>query len=460
MIRRVEEAEIVAEFLKAEVNSPRFEKKIEEILKRLEIDKEVLIKPDVFNSQENRARELVLGEFRGYRKNFGLFENFPDKVVWYEATISPEELKKVKYIDWDFWVNVSEGSRLPVNGAKNLLNGKAGEVEGKKYLSALDFLERGGKFPRLILVARDKQSDLVVLEGHLRLTVYQMAVDYVPKNLPVFVGYSKKFRKWDLYGEERELREAIIKTIDYAKKYKTRLTPKQVWFRLFSGKKFSRKEVMTELKKMKVRLKKPEKRKIDDRKLEQAKNFCNEYLKKNTSIRLVGITGSVAAENSKKGEDIDFMLICKPGTLWWTRLKLWLHLNRKKIPHRKYGQAEKANEFCFNLWLEEDRLKLPHKKQGRKNAADLIMMKTIMDRGGVYDEFISKNQWAKKYVANGYGKISRIKNQVISIKPKTNIFLTLLNEAAFWIQISFIRLKGPINFIDKHRAFFHEPKKV
>jgi len=255
------------------------------------------------------------------------------------------------------------------------------------------------------------------------------------------------------------LNKAICETIDYAKKYKARLTANQVWFRLFSKKRFSQKEVTAEMKKMRLKLKTTGERMIDNRKQLRAKKFCDDYLSRIPSIRLVGVTGSVAAENSRKNEDIDILLICAPGTLWQTRLSLRWYLKRKNIPHRRYGQIEKADEFCFNLWLEENRLGLPSEKRVRKSAIDLIMMKVIMDSGGVYEEFIKNNQWAEKYVANGYRKISKIKTQRLEIRAKKNYFMTCLNEVAYWGQIGFIRLKGPIKYIDKSRAFFHDTQK-
>jgi len=257
----------------------------------------------------------------------------------------------------------------------------------------------------------------------------------------------------------RKLQKSIVATVSYAKRYKARLTINQVWFRLFSKKRFSQKEVAAETKRMGLKLKTIKERMTDNRKLLKSKKFCDDYLSRVPSIRLVGVTGSVAAENSRRNEDIDILLICAPGTLWQTRLRLWWYLKRKKIPHRKYGQAEKADELCFNLWLEENRLELPHGKRVRKNAIDLIMMKVIMDRDGVCQEFVKKNQWAEKYVANGYKKVLSTKYSVPNVRTKQNILGRIINEVAYWGQIGFIRLKGPIKYIDKNQAFFHETQK-
>ena len=34
-----------------------------------------------------------MGEFRGYRRNEGLFERFPERVTWARVTLSQNELR-------------------------------------------------------------------------------------------------------------------------------------------------------------------------------------------------------------------------------------------------------------------------------------------------------------------------------------------------------------------------------
>ena len=258
----------------------------------------------------------------------------------------------------------------------------------------------------------------------------------------------------------RELLRSIRNTIRYADKYGGKITEDQVFFRLLSGKKYDTEKVFGEIKKNKIKIRKKVLDKESDRKLKIVGILAKNHLVYFPTIIFLGVTGSVAARNARQGEDIDLLLVCKTGTMWLTRLELWLYLKLRHIPHRKYGQEERKDEFCFNLWLEEDSLRLPPLKQNQKNAVDLILMVPILDRSGVYPEIIKKNSWAKKYVANGYQQLSIINYQLSIKEMKKNIFLAMINTMAYWGQIGFIRLKGPINSVDKHRAFFHETKRV
>jgi hypothetical protein len=257
----------------------------------------------------------------------------------------------------------------------------------------------------------------------------------------------------------RKLSRSIVNTISYAERYGGRLTEDQLYFRLLSREKYGRKEVKKNLEKLGIKFPKKVSNRESILKLELARELVSKHLVKFPSIIFSGITGSVAARNAKKNEDIDLILVCKEGTMWITRFKLWLYIKLKHIPHRKYGQKEGRDEFCFNLWLEEDEVKMPLLKQNQKNAVDLILTEPILDRGGVYQKIISKNSWVKKYVVNGYLKrLGQYKKPIGG--EKAGVVTKFLNEVAFWGQIIFIRLKGPISFIDKHRAFFHETKKV
>ena len=142
-------------------------------------------------------------------------------------------------------------------------------------------------------------------------------------------------------------------------------------------------------------------------------------------------------------------------------MRLYIKLNN--IPHRRYGKKEKANDFCFNLWMDEDNLLVPKLKQNQKNAVDLIMVKVLLNKNNIYKKFIFENNWAKKYVANGYNQL-RIKNYLSSCgagelrikKTKTSIIKIVINYLAFVGQIIYIRLKGPIKFINLGQAFFHK----
>ena len=170
---------------------------------------------------------------------------------------------------------------------------------------------------------------------------------------------------------------------------------------------------------------------------------------------MVGITGSVAAENAKKYEDIDLFIICKKDTMWWTRLGLRIYIKLINIPHRKFGQKEKPNDFCFNLWMDESDLLVPKLKQTQKNAVDLILIKVLLNRNNIFEKLILENNWASKFVATGYGELCHTRLQAGVTDFKSSIITKGLNYIAYIGQYLYIRLKGPVKFITLRQAFFH-----
>ena len=186
---------MVATFLRAEINSPRFGQLILHLLQKDNVDRKVIDTPNVHDKAENVYRDTLLGECRGYRRNEGIFKNFPDDVRWYRVLLDRFDLEKVKYINYNYWTDLSGGSRLALDTANRVEAGMVEKETAEWFLSAVDAVKRGACFPELILVSNSREKDLVVLEGHLRLTAYLLASDCLPRELPAIVGYSKRMDK-------------------------------------------------------------------------------------------------------------------------------------------------------------------------------------------------------------------------------------------------------------------------
>jgi len=248
------------------------------------------------------------------------------------------------------------------------------------------------------------------------------------------------------------LSTAIQKTIDYSANFGGKLSLKQLHFRLLSDKIYTREQI----KNYQLRIKNYQVNTENLKKIKLARELVKKHLIKFKDILMVGITGSVAAENAKIEEDIDIFIVCKRDTLWWTRLKLRFYIKFNNIPHRKYRFKEQPNDFCFNLWMDESNLTVPKLKQNEKNAVDLILIKPIFDKNKTYEKLIEGNGWVKKYVANGYSQL-KITNYELRIgENKTGIIERSLNYVAFVGQLLYIRLKGPVKFINLRQAFFHK----
>ena len=252
-----------------------------------------------------------------------------------------------------------------------------------------------------------------------------------------------------------ELKTAINKTRNYAKKYGQSLNDQQLFLRLISQKSYRLTEIMGKGNK-----------KITQNdwqnKLKKAELFTQKYLEKMEGILMVGVTGSVAAEFAFKNEDIDLLIVTKNNELWWWRLYLRFFIWWHKIPHRKFGEKENADEFCFNLWLDENNLSIPKNKRNLKNATDLILMKPVWEKNNIYYKFLKNNKWVKKYLATGYGekiKMSRRIDEKINSKNEKCLF-KIFNKILFIGQYLYMRVinkqKPKKNEINLSQAFFHK----
>jgi hypothetical protein len=181
------EDDMVALFLRAEVGSPRFGPEVLAALAHQGLDRSVLEQPDTTDSAANAARRRVLGAYRGYPDR-EVFTDLPADTVWQWVTLTRQELLGVRYIDWDYWLEVTAGTRRPADAI-----GRIGHSPNCQQLAAE--ITAGRLPPKPILVGRPGGHDLVVLEGHVRLTALVMAVRHLPAELTVLLGTSPTMRK-------------------------------------------------------------------------------------------------------------------------------------------------------------------------------------------------------------------------------------------------------------------------
>jgi len=198
--RSATEDEMVALFLRTEITAVRFRADLLECLEQTGLPERILTEPDLSDAAENRARKELLARHRGYGRNEGFFEGFPANVRWEWEALTPEEVARVKYIDYSYWLELSGGSRLPADAVPRIRAGIAPfGVSSDWAPSFADAIAAGAEVPPMILVAPHEDADLVVLEGHARLTAYMMRPDALPPELLVLVGYSPDIIHWGCY---------------------------------------------------------------------------------------------------------------------------------------------------------------------------------------------------------------------------------------------------------------------
>jgi hypothetical protein len=170
------EDEMVYEFLKMELGSERFREAIETVLREMGLDDGIILDGDVTSTRENRLRTEVLGRFRGYGRDDGIFTNYPKHIDWVWAELGWANLLKIKYIDYSYWNEISGGTGSPLDAAKHILAGKpVFDMPTDGHMRNAERLAAGEAFPPMIFLTDKSKDKYVILEGHCRMTAYALA---------------------------------------------------------------------------------------------------------------------------------------------------------------------------------------------------------------------------------------------------------------------------------------------
>lgn len=169
-------------------------------------------------------------------------------------------------------------------------------------------------------------------------------------------------------------------------------------------------------------------------------------------LKMVGLTGALAMENSPQDDDIDFLLITSKNRLWLTRL-LTLGIIKALGRHRGVKAKEIKDKICLNIFWEEDHLALPRGERDLFTAHEIFQVVPLWSRGKTYEKFLAANQWASRYLPNFN------KNREERENPKRRFFLSFLGDflekVAYRFQVWYMRTRRTKEKIEPYRAFFH-----
>ncbi len=206
VIRKSNEDEMILEFLKGEISSNRFNKKLSDVLDKLCLDKKIIL-DGKFSNDENKLRKEIMFLYRGYPDK-ELFNNFPKEIEWEFVSFDEEDLDKIYYIDYDYWDLLSRGSSKSSGASITIREGREiYEVSNKPFLDGVEYL-KDNSFPPIILLTCNDERFLII-EGHSRITVYGLVPEKF-KNTFGFIGHCSK--------EEMDKYDIRMSDLDYFKK--------------------------------------------------------------------------------------------------------------------------------------------------------------------------------------------------------------------------------------------------
>jgi hypothetical protein len=201
-LTRLTEHDMIAAFVRAELHSERFGTAVRTAMRRYRVALRAVEHPDTGDPRQNAQRLAILRDYRRYGLDRSLFDGFPyDDVVWSRVALRRDEVLAIRYIDDEYWVELSGGTRLPTEAARRLGAGQADpESEyGGGFLRVAAALDASVSFNEMIAVTAGGDSPLVALEGHLRLTAYALRPERIPDPLTVVLGTSPNMPRWGCY---------------------------------------------------------------------------------------------------------------------------------------------------------------------------------------------------------------------------------------------------------------------
>lgn len=150
-------------------------------------------------------------------------------------------------------------------------------------------------------------------------------------------------------------------------------------------------------------------------------------------VRMIGLTGSVAAHNAGKFDDIDLLVVTAPGRLFLTRAIVFviLSLLGMKRPDAPIGHFD--NKFCFNMWLEDSKEGLETKNCDLYTAYEVTLMKPLFG-GDVYYRFLKANSWTNRFLPNFSGSFgSQYLQDSLLLQDIGHVLQAILEIPVLWL---------------------------
>ena len=198
-IRPAIEAEVIAVFLRGELDSPRYGERIRDLARAEGLEESALLAPTLEDADEHRRRVRILEGHRAWLRRDGLFGGWPEQVDWSLVGLAPNEVLSILYIDWDWWLEISGGTRRPLDAAARIRAGAVPDADAGSDELIAARLRSDDPPPALIVASKPDLSRLVLVEGHVRLTAYALFPEYLPEELSVYLGTSEQMSRWALF---------------------------------------------------------------------------------------------------------------------------------------------------------------------------------------------------------------------------------------------------------------------
>ncbi len=186
-LRRVTEAEVIAEFLKSEFYHREFHRDRDRY-------EQLVMECDITDEAQNALRRALLFRRRGH-----MWRELPADTQWWEMEVEAEDIPRIRVFPRAQWRKLASGSFLLTDIVKRMRSlqetGKANPFIAK--IQSLSYrLRRDPHRSSVLLIGLDTSSPVTILEGNHRLTAALLASPAtLQQSFRIFCGLSERMNE-------------------------------------------------------------------------------------------------------------------------------------------------------------------------------------------------------------------------------------------------------------------------
>jgi O-antigen/teichoic acid export membrane protein len=164
-VRRVEEEEVISEFIKAEFYQPEFDPYREKYAS-------IVYHPDLTSEHENAARRALL-----FRRRGRMWRELPKDTVWWEVELQPSDIARVRAFPRKQWRSFAAGSFYltdMIERIRKRVQSREPDQFNLKMRAVVQDLDENVVPDSVLLIGVDERRPLTIIEGNHRMAAALM----------------------------------------------------------------------------------------------------------------------------------------------------------------------------------------------------------------------------------------------------------------------------------------------
>jgi O-antigen/teichoic acid export membrane protein len=183
-LRRVAEAEVIADFLKNEFYHEEFHRDRDTF-------EHLVMHADPANEAENALRRALL-----FRRRGTMWRELPAGTEWWEVELSPEDIENLRVFPRAQWRKMASGN-FRLTEIVSRIRGTAASGRTGRFISKLqsvsDHLRQHDDRSAILLIGIDEHHPLTIIEGNHRVTAARLASpELLRHRFRYFCGFSPR----------------------------------------------------------------------------------------------------------------------------------------------------------------------------------------------------------------------------------------------------------------------------